>query len=70
MLYPKIEDCVKKIGCKYTLTIVASKRTRDIMAKAHQSFAESKTKELTYALREVADGKVISTVQPMPPTDA
>lgn len=66
MIYPKIEDCIKKIGCKYTLTIVAAKRSRDIAAKGHASFAESKTKELTYAMREVADGKLVSTVQAIP----
>ena len=66
MLYPKIEDCIKKIGCKYTLTIVTAKRSRDLLAKSQASFVDGGAKELTYALREVSDGKLISTVQAIP----
>jgi len=58
MLYPKIEECIEKIGCKYTLTIVASKRAKDLTKNAYATFADSKTKELTYALTEVATGKL------------
>ena len=58
MLYPKIEDCIEQIGCKYTLAIVAAKRSKDLIKNAYASFADSKTKELTYALTEVSTGKL------------
>jgi len=58
MLYPKIEECIEQIGCKYTLTIVAAKRSKDLIKNAYASFVDSKTKELTYALSEVASGKL------------
>jgi|GEM_PF-1009862 len=60
MLYPKIEDCVAQIGNKYALTIIAAKRGRDVFVKMPAVLANSKTKELTFALREIADGKVVA----------
>ena len=62
MLYPKIEDCVERTGSKYTLAIVAAKRGKDLVAKRPASFADSKTKELTFALYEIFEGSVIPTV--------
>ncbi|MCL2569756.1 MAG: DNA-directed RNA polymerase subunit omega [Firmicutes bacterium] len=59
MLYPKIEDCVEKVGCKYALAIIVAKRAKEISVKQHASFLNSKTKELTYALREVANGNLV-----------
>ena len=58
MLYPKIEDCVAQIGCKYTLTIITAKRAKDLSMKMPANFASSKTKELSFALREINDGKI------------
>ncbi|MCL2847100.1 MAG: DNA-directed RNA polymerase subunit omega [Firmicutes bacterium] len=58
MLYPKIEECVEKIGCKYTLTIVAAKRAKDLATKSPVNFQNSRTKEISFALREIAEGKV------------
>ena len=60
MLYPKIEDCVERIGCKYTLTIIAAKRAKDLGMKAPAHFVNSRTKELSFALREIGQGKVIA----------
>jgi len=61
MLYPKIEDCVERAGSKYTLAIVAAKRGKDLVAKRPASFADTKTKELTFALYEIFDGTVVPT---------
>ena len=58
MLYPKIEDAVKQIGCKYTLTIVAAKRSKDLAMKMPAHFVGSSKKEITYALGEAAAGKL------------
>jgi len=58
MLYPKIEDCVEKVGCKYTLTIIAAKRAKDLATKMPAHFVGSRTKEISFALREAADGRL------------
>jgi len=59
MLYPKIEDCVENIGgCKYTLTLIAAKRAKDLAMKSPAHFVNSRKKELSFALREIAAGKI------------
>ena len=59
MLYPKIEDCVAAIGgCKYTLAVIAAKLAKDLAVKMPGEFTEGKPKELSYALNEIAKGKV------------
>lgn len=59
MLYPKIEECVEKVGNKYALTIISAKRGRDLAMKMPIEFANSRTKELTFALREIAEGQIV-----------
>lgn len=60
MLYPKIEECVEKAGGnKYTLTIIASKRGKDLAMKSPGIYLDSGRKELTYALKEISDGRVV-----------
>ena len=58
MIYPKIEECVERAGCKYTLAMVVAKRAKDLTVKMPGEFADGKIKEITYALREVFDGKI------------
>ena len=60
MLYPKIEDCIDQIGNKYALAIIAAKRGREIFVKMPAVLSTSNTKELTYALREIAEGRVVA----------
>ena len=59
MLYPKIEDCVGVAGCKYTLAVMVAKRAKELTQKMAGEFADGRTKELTYALGEIADGKLV-----------
>jgi len=63
MLYPKIEECVARVGCKYTLAVLAAKRTKDLVVKMAGEFAEGRIKELTYALGEIMDGKIVPCMQ-------
>lgn len=60
MLYPKIEDCVARVGCKYTLAVIAAKRSRDLTQKSYASFVDSRTKEITYALQEISDERIVA----------
>jgi len=65
MLYPKIEDCVVAVGGKYTLTVMVAKRAKELIQKMPGEFSGeitrsgAKHKELTYALNEVATGKLV-----------
>ena len=60
MLYPKIENCVKKAeNCKYVLVTVVAKRAKDLAVRTAGQFEAGKEKEISYALREVFDGKLV-----------
>jgi DNA-directed RNA polymerase omega subunit len=58
MIYPKIEDCVSAVACKYTLAIMVAKRAKELTMKMPAEFASSNTKEITYALNEVVTKKL------------
>jgi DNA-directed RNA polymerase omega subunit len=61
MLYPKIEDCVANAGgCKYTLVAEVAKRAKDLAVHSPAEFGKGKggDKEISYALKEVFDGKL------------
>jgi DNA-directed RNA polymerase subunit omega len=64
MLYPKIEDCLKHIGNRYTLSSVVAKRIKELSYKMAGEFQNGQIKELTYALREIAEGKIVLSVVP------
>lgn len=72
MLYPKIDELLKKVDSKYTLVVMAAKRARQIndylnvvnrpdqlppIVKGPLVKTES-SKPLTIALEEIADDKV------------
>ena len=59
MLYPKIEECVEKAGCKYTLAVMVAKRAKDLIQKMPGEFVNGQVKELTYALNEIEGGKLV-----------
>ena len=61
MIYPKIEDCVHAVGCKYTLTVMLGKRVKDLTQKMPGEFSGT-NKELTFALGEVLDHKIAPAV--------
>lgn len=59
---PPIDDLAEKIGSKYALCVIASKRARQIMEQAqNQGYSElpSGEKPLSVAAREIYDGKLI-----------
>jgi len=59
MLYPKIEDCIERAGGRFTLAVILAKRAKDLTVKMPSEFTKSNTKELTFALYEVANGKLV-----------
>lgn len=58
---PPIDDLAEKVGSKYALCVVASKRARQIIDHAqNQGLTDlpGKVKPLTAAAEEIEDGKV------------
>lgn len=59
MLYPKIEDCIAAMGCKYTLASIVAKRSKELTLKMPAEFVNSRMKEISYALNEVVNKKIV-----------
>lgn len=60
---PPIDELAQKVGSKYSLCIVASKRARQIMESAlNQGITElpDNQKPLSVAAQEIYDGKLIA----------
>ena len=60
---PPIDDLAAKIGSKYALCVVASKRARQIMEQTqNQGLTElpGNEKPLSVAAQEIYDGKLIA----------
>ena len=52
-----IEDCLPNVPSRFALTILAAKRTRQLMAGARE-LVEAKNKPPVLSLREIAAAKV------------
>lgn len=61
MIYPKIEDCIEKADHnKYVLTTMVAKRAKDLIAHSMgQNVTTGKEKQISMAMREVVDGKIV-----------
>lgn len=61
---PPIDELAEKLGSKYSLCVVASKRARQLMEQAqNQGLTElpNKEKPLSVAAQEISDGKLVAT---------
>jgi len=58
MLYPKIDDCIRVVGDKFSLVIVAARRGNEIFATMPAEVAKAKSSELAVALKEIAEGRL------------
>ena len=61
---PPIDEMAEKIGSKYALCVVASKRARQLMEQAqNQGITDfpNNEKPLSLAAQEIYDGKLIAT---------
>jgi DNA-directed RNA polymerase omega subunit len=60
MIYPKIEDCIARADHnKYVLTAMVAKRAKDLIAHNMGQNTVGKEKQISCAMREVVDGKII-----------
>ncbi len=53
-----VEDCLPLVDNRFALVLLATKRTRQLMAGARPLQGASKNKAPVVALREIATGKV------------
>ncbi len=60
---PPIDQLAQKLGSKYALCIVASKRARQILDHANNQVVKEvlTEKPLTLAAREIQEGKISAT---------
>ncbi len=52
-----VEDCLKKVGIRFELVILAARRAKMIM-KGAKPLVETDNRSIVTALREIAAGKV------------
>ena len=55
---PPIDKLVEKVGNKYALVGLLSKRARNLMEKRHDYLEQEDVNAVSLAAEEVADGKV------------
>ena len=58
MLYPPMAELVKKVGSRYLLVNLVSRRARDIAQKAEEEGEPLDTKPISMAIDEVYTGKL------------
>ena len=63
MLYPPMAELVKKVGSRYLLVNLVSRRARDIAQKAEEEGEPLDTKPISMAIDEVYTGKLTITSQ-------
>ena len=59
MVNPSMEVLLKKVDSRYTLVVLAAKRARQILDGADIKVKVRSTKNVTNALEEVAEGKIL-----------
>ncbi len=57
-----VEDCVERIGNRFELVLVATKRARQVARGASPLVEEENDKATVIALREIADGLIDASV--------
>ncbi len=58
MIYPPIDDLLEQVDSKYTLSIAAAKRARQIRGGTIPRVKTDSLKEVSIALEEIVEGKV------------
>ncbi len=68
MLKPSIDELVDKMGNRYALCIVASKRARHLLESEEDMMVSDIDKPLSVAIDEIANDEV-DVIIPEPPKD-
>ncbi|MGI6240192.1 MAG: DNA-directed RNA polymerase subunit omega [Christensenellales bacterium] len=61
MIDPPIGELLEKVDCRYTLSVVASKRARELIAGAMPLIETKETKPLSIAIEEIRRGLITYT---------
>jgi DNA-directed RNA polymerase subunit omega len=58
MIYPSINELMKKVDSRYTLAVEAAKRARQLVDGANKLTKVDSDKEVTVAIHEIAEDKI------------
>ncbi len=58
MIYPSIDEMLKKVDSRYSLVIMAAKRARSLREREILKEEAGAFKEVTSALEDVAQGRI------------
>lgn len=58
MIDPPIEKLIKMAPCRYALVVAVTKLTKEILAVESGELEESGMKAVSYAAKQIYDGKV------------
>ena len=70
MIDPPIGELLKKVDCRYTLAVEASKRARELIGGAMPLIDTKETKPLSIAIEEINRGLITYTRQEETPAQA
>ncbi|MCH4890255.1 DNA-directed RNA polymerase subunit omega [Acidaminobacter sp. JC074] len=60
MLYPPVNELVKKAGTRYGLIIAAAKRAREIIETDDEVISVDSSVAVTQAINEIYDGTIVT----------
>lgn len=63
LIDPPIDKLVSKVGCKYALVCLVAQRARILEDKKADFLKANELNSITYAAKEVYDGKVVLTYE-------
>ena len=58
MIYPPVDELLKKVDCRYTLVVETAKRARQLVEGAPSLVDTENKKPVSVAVREIYDDKV------------
>lgn len=58
MIYPSINELMKKVDSRYTLVVETAKRARQLVDGSPKLTKVNSDKEVTIAIHEIADDKI------------
>lgn len=70
MIEPPIGELLKKVDCRYTLAVEASKRARELIGGAMPLIDTKEVKPLSIAIEEINRGLITFTREEEKPAEA
>ncbi len=58
MIYPSVDELIKRVDSKYTLVIAAAKRGRQLRNGSRRTIETDYSKDVTTALHEIEAGNI------------